>query len=32
MNIANLFRAYDAVIAFRDAARRLKDSSAAAKP
>jgi hypothetical protein len=32
MNIANLFRAYDAVVAFRDAARRLKDSSAASKP
>jgi hypothetical protein len=27
MNLANLFRAYDAVIAFRDAARRLKESS-----
>jgi hypothetical protein len=32
MNLTNLFRAYDAVIAFRDAARRLKDSSAASKP
>jgi len=32
MNLANLFRAYDAVIAFRDAARRLKDSSAGSKP
>jgi hypothetical protein len=32
MNIANLFRAYDAVVAFRDAARRLKDPSAASKP
>ena len=32
MNLANLFRAYDAVVAFRDAARRLKDSSAASKP
>ena len=31
MNLANLFRAYDAVIAFRDAARRLKDSSGASK-
>jgi len=30
MNFSNLFRAYDAVIAFRDAARRLKDSSPAA--
>ena len=27
MNLANLFRAYDAVIAFRDAARRFKDSA-----
>jgi len=32
MNFTNLVRAYDAVIAFRDAARRLKDSSAASKP
>ena len=32
MNLTNLFRAYDAVIAFRDAARRLKDPSAAPKP
>ena len=32
MNLANLFRAYDAVVAFRDAARRLKDSSGASKP
>ena len=32
MNLTNLFRAYDAVIAFRDAARRLKDSSAGSKP
>lgn len=32
MNLANLFRAYDAVVAFRDAARRLKDSSSASKP
>lgn len=32
MNFANLFRAYDAVIALRDAAKRFKDSSAAAKP
>ena len=32
MNLANLFRAFDAVIAFRDAARRLKDPSAASKP
>jgi hypothetical protein len=32
MNLANLFRAYDAVVAFRDAARRLKDSSAPSKP
>ena len=32
MNLANLFRAYDAVVAFRDAARRLKDSSASSKP
>jgi hypothetical protein len=32
MNLGNLFRAYDAVIAFRDAARRLKDSSGASKP
>jgi len=31
MNLTNLFRAYDAVIAFRDAARRLKDPSAAGK-
>ena len=31
MNLSNLFRAYDAVIAFRDAARRLKDSSSAGK-
>jgi len=31
MNLANLFRAYDALIAFRDAARRLKDSSGASK-
>ena len=31
MNLTNLFRAYDAVIAFRDAARRLKDSSSASK-
>jgi len=31
MNLANLFRAYDAVIAFRDAARRLKDFSGASK-
>jgi hypothetical protein len=31
MNLANLFRAYDAVVAFRDAARRLKDSSGASK-
>jgi hypothetical protein len=31
MNLGNLFRAYDAVIAFRDAARRLKDSSAPSK-
>ena len=28
MNFATLFRAYDAVMAFRDAARRLKDPSA----
>jgi hypothetical protein len=32
MNLTNLFRAYDAVVAFRDAARRLKDSSSASKP
>jgi len=32
MNFTNLVRAYDAVIAFRDAARRLKDSSAGSKP
>lgn len=32
MNLTNLFRAYEAVIAFRDAARRLKDPSGAAKP
>jgi hypothetical protein len=32
VNISNLFRAYDAVIAFRDAARRLKDPSSAVKP
>ena len=32
MNLTNLFRAYDAVIAFRDAARRLKDSSGGSKP
>ena len=31
MNLANLFRAYDAVVAFRDAARRFKDSSGASK-
>ena len=31
MNLANLFRAYDAVVAFRDAARRLKDSSGGSK-
>lgn len=31
MNLTNLFRAYDAVISFRDAARRLKDSSSASK-
>jgi hypothetical protein len=31
MNLANLFRAYDAVVAFRDAARRLKDASGASK-
>ena len=29
MNFANLFRAYDAVIAFRDAARRFKEPAAA---
>src|SRR5262245_7793450 len=32
MNLANLFKAYDAVIAFRDAARRLKDSSGGSRP
>jgi hypothetical protein len=32
VNIANLVRAYDAVIALRDAARRFKDPSAPAKP
>lgn len=31
MNLTNLFRAYDAVISFRDAARRFKDSSSASK-
>jgi hypothetical protein len=31
MNLASLFRAYDAVIAFRDAARRIKDPSAGSK-
>lgn len=31
MNLSNLFRAYDAVIAFRDAARRFKDASPAPK-
>jgi len=31
MNLANLVRAYDAVIAFRDAARRFKDPSAGSK-
>lgn len=32
MNLSNLFRAYDAVIAFRDAARRLKGPSSATRP
>jgi hypothetical protein len=32
MNLANLFRVYDAVVAFRDAARRFKDASGASKP
>jgi hypothetical protein len=32
MNLANLFRAYDAVVAFRDAARRFKDASGTSKP
>ena len=32
MNVANLFRAYDALIAFRDAARRFKNPSAAPPP
>ena len=32
MNLANLFRVYDAVVAFRDAARRFKDVSGASKP
>jgi hypothetical protein len=31
MNLTNLFRACDAVISFRDAARRLKDSSSVSK-
>jgi hypothetical protein len=31
MNLANLFRAYDAVVAFRDAARRLKNASGTSK-
>jgi len=31
MNLTNLFRAYDAVIAFRDAARRIKHPSADSK-
>jgi hypothetical protein len=31
MNLANLFRAYDAVVAFRDAARRFKDASDTSK-
>jgi hypothetical protein len=32
VNIANLVRAYDALMGLRDAARRFKDSAAAAKP
>ena len=32
MNFANLFRAYDAVIAFRDAARKFKNPAAAPAP
>ena len=32
MNLANLFRAFDAVVAFRDAARRLKGPPESAKP
>lgn len=32
MNIANLFRAYDAAIALRDAARRFKDFGPSSKP
>ena len=32
MNIANLVRAYDALMGLRDAARRFKDSAAGAKP
>jgi len=31
MNLANLFRAYDAVVAFRDAARRIKGSAGGSK-
>ena len=32
MNVANLVRAYDALMGLRDAARRFKDSAAGAKP